>query len=124
MTTVKHLVRTPIINLNPSVFYFKCTRGEALHNRNSLAPFNGDLGDYMKAHQGIPLDCGSEFRDPTGIAKLFIHYEDKEKIIDIIQKVAPYHLLPIEEITRRSDLDAMILRGNHKSAKSNLNCEG
>ena len=34
-----------------------------------------------------------------------------------------YHLSPIEEATRKSDLEYIILRGNHKSAKSVLNSE-
>ena len=32
-----------------------------------------------------------------------------------------YHLDPIEEETRKSDLSPMILRGNHKSSQSVIN---
>ena len=55
------------------------------------------------------------------LEKLFLHHEDKTKIISIIQNGSRYHLDPIEEETRKSDLDAMILRRNHKSSQSLLN---
>ena len=41
--------------------------------------------------------------------------------MNIIQKGPQYHLSPIYEATRKSDLSAMILRANHKSAKTNIN---
>ena len=37
---------------------------------------------------------------------------------NIIQHGYRYHLDPIEETARKSDLDAMIIRGNHKSSQS------
>ena len=51
----------------------------------------------------------------------FIHHEDKTKIINIIKHGSCYHLDPIKEETRKSDLSSMILRGNHKSPQSVLN---
>ena len=86
--------------------------------------FNRDLGDAMKAHQGTPLDYGSELRDPVGIAKLFSHHEDNEIIMDIIQKGSQYLLSPINEAFRRSDLDTMIIRVNNKPTKSKFNKAG
>ena len=68
----------------------------------------------MAYQKGIPLDYGSEFWDITGIKNLFSHHEDKERIIDIIQKGLRYNLSPIEESKRKSDLEAMLLRGNQK----------
>ena len=55
------------------------------------------------------------------LAQLFLHHEDKTKIINIIKHRSCCHLNPIEEETRKSDLSAMILRGNHKSSQSVLN---
>ena len=40
--------------------------------------------------------------------------------MDIIQKGPQYHLLPIEEATRKSNLPATILHGNQKPAEANL----
>ena len=79
-----------------------------------LAAFKGDLGAAISAHKDSPVNYGSEFRDTTALAQLFLHHEDKTKIINIIKNGSCYHLDPINEETRKSDLSAMILRGNHK----------
>ena len=73
------------------------------------------------AHKDSPVNCGSEFRDIASLEFLTLHHEDKTKIINIIQQGSRYHLNPIEEGKRKSDLDAMIIRGNHKSSHSVLN---
>ena len=45
------------------------------------------------------------------------------KIINIIQKGSCYNLDPIKQEIRKSDLDAMILRGNNKLSHSELNTD-
>ena len=54
------------------------------------------------------------------LAKLFFYHEDRANIINIIQQGYSYHD-PIKEDTQKSDLDAMILRENHKPSHSELN---
>ena len=81
----------------------------------------GDLGAAIVAHKDTPVNYGSEFRDTTALAQLFLHPEDNTKIINIFKHGSRYHLDPIEVETRKSDLSAMILRGNHKSSQSVLN---
>ena len=83
--------------------------------------FKGDLGSAIVAHKDSPMNYGSEFRDKTALAQLFLHHEDKTKIINIIKHGSRYHLDPIEEKTRKLDLDAMILRVKHKPSQSVLN---
>ena len=65
-------------------------------------------------HNDSPVNYISEFCDTTALAELFLHHEDKTKITNIIKHGYRYHLNPIKEEIRKSDLDAMILRGNHK----------
>ena len=72
------------------------------------------------AQKDSPVKYGSEFRDIASLAKLFLYHEDKPKIINIIQQGSRYHLYLIEEETRKSDLDVMILRGNQKPSHSVL----
>ena len=86
-----------------------------------MAAFKGDLGSAIAAHKDSPVNYGSEFRDTTALEKLFLHHEDRNKIISITNHGSCYHLDPIEEATRNSDLSTMILRGNHKSSQSVLN---
>ena len=54
------------------------------------------------------------------LTKLFFYHEDRVKIINIIQQGSHHHLDPIEEETQKSDLDAMILRGDHSSSHSEM----
>ena len=86
-----------------------------------LAAIKGDFGAAIAAQKGSPVNYGSKLCNTTALAKLFLYHKDKNKIINIIQKGSCYHLNPIKEETRKSDLDAMILRVNHKSSHSVLN---
>ena len=86
----------------------------SVRNRKILAALKGDLGAEIAAHKDIPVNHGLEFRYTTVFTQLFLHYEDNTKIINIIKHGSCYHLDTIEKETRKSDLDAMILRGNHK----------
>ena len=93
-------------------------------DRKILAAFNGALGTEIATQKGIPLNCRTEFRDTADLSKLFHYHKDKIKIINIIQQGSCYHLDPIEEETQKSDLDAMLLRGNHKLTHSETNPDG
>ena len=92
-----------------------------MNTKNILAASGRELGNDLEEHKGIPLDYGYDLQQPTTIAKLFSHHEDRDKIMDIIHKGTQYHQLPIEEGTRKSDLATMILHGNQKSSKENFN---
>ena len=85
-----------------------------------MVTFNRKLGEALEYQQEIPLYYGSEFQDPTSISNQFYHHEDIDKIIYINRKGSQYHITPINEETSKSDLSAITLRGNHKSAKTNL----
>ena len=120
VTTTKQMIAVLTNKLRTPVFPLKQTQGASLNNRNTLAASNQDLGNAQKSRKVIPLDHGSELRDPTGIAKLFGHHEDKGKN-GHNSNISQYHLSPIEEATRKPDLYVMILKTNHKSSKLKLN---
>ena len=67
------------------------------------------------------LNYRSECFDISSLEKIVLYHKEKAKIINIIQQGSRYHIDPIEEETRKSDSDAMILRGNHKSSHLVLN---
>ena len=102
---------------------FRITHEAAVSNSKILTSFKGDLGATIAADRDGPVNYGSEFRNITAFAKLFLYHEDKTKIINIIQKGFFYHPDTIKEETRKSDLDSMVLRGNHKSSQSVLNSD-
>ena len=114
-------IKTPIQKFEKPIFSFRITHEAAVRNSKILVAFKGDLIPAIAAHKDGSVNYGSEFRDITALAKLFLHHKEKTKIINIIQKGSRYHLDPIEEDTRKSYLDTMILRGNHKSSHSVLN---
>ena len=114
-------LKTPIQKSENPIFSFRRTHEAAVRNSKVLAAFKGDLGAAIAAHKDSPVSDGLDFRDITTLARLFLYHEDKSKIINIIQQESRYHIYPIEEETRKSDLETMILRGNHKSYHSVLN---
>ena len=77
LTTIKNLTKRSVKDLRIPVFSFRLTQESALHNRNILAAFDGNLGKATKDQKGTPLDYGSEFCDITWIIKLFSHHEEK-----------------------------------------------
>ena len=121
VTTIKAILKTPIQKVNKAILSFRRTHEAEVRNRKILAAFNSDLGAVIAAQKNIPVNYGSEFRDIVSLAKIFLHREDKNKIVNIIQEGYYYHLNPIEEETHKSDLYALILRVKRKSPHSVLN---
>ena len=117
VTTIKATLKIPIQKSEKPIFSFKRTHEATVRNRKIIAEFKGDLGTEIASHKDSPVNYGSEFRNKMALEKLFLHHEDKTKIISIIQNGSRCHLDPIEEETRKSDLSEMILRGNHKSSQ-------
>ena len=121
VTTIKATLKAPIQKFEKPVFSFRRTHEEAVRNSKILAAFKGNLGAAIAAQKDSPVNYRSEFRNTVALAKLFLHHKGKTKIINIIQQGSRYHLDPIKEETRKSYLEAMILRGNHKLSHSVLN---
>ena len=46
------------------------------------------------------------------LQKYSVTMKEKKIMVDIIQKLSQYHLSPIEEVTKKCDLETMLLRGN------------
>ena len=88
-----------------------------------IAAFKGDLGAAVAVKNYNPINYGSEFRNIVSLEKLFLYHKDKTKIINIFQQGSLYLLYPTEKETQKLDLDAMILRGNHKSSHLVLNSD-
>ena len=73
VTTIKATLKIPIRKFENPIFSFKRTHEAAIGNRKTLAGFKGDLGTEISAHKDIPVNYGSEFRDTSALAKLFLH---------------------------------------------------
>ena len=90
--TIKILIIKRVNKLGPPVFSFQQTQEYSRQNSQLLAVFNVNLGAVIEAQNRSPLYYGLEFQYIAGIKKLFRHHEDKEIIVDIIQKGSRYHL--------------------------------
>ena len=102
----------------------------AFENCKKAAKFNSTLikntdYDFLKAcrkQKGSIVSPGTEFRSIKNLQLLFSHHEDWKEFKSIISNGCDYKLEnPVDEETRKSDLKAMIKRGNHKSTSKNKN---
>ena len=114
VTTIKAILKTQIQKSEKPIFSFRREHESEDRNSKTLTAFKGDLDTEISAQKYSPVNYGSEFRDTAALEKFFSYHEDRTNIINIIQQGSLYHLNSIEEETQKSDLDAMILRGNHK----------
>ena len=121
MKKIIAILKTPIQKLEKSIFSFRRTNEVAVRNSKIFTAFTGDLDISIAAQKYRTLHYISEFSNTAALTKLFYYNEDRVKIINIIQQGSSYYQYPIEEETWKSYLDAMILRGNHKSYHSEMN---
>ena len=103
-------------------FRFENTRDAAKFN-TKLIKFNGyDLEKTINKQQNSILTPGSEFRHISHLRNILEYHEDWPLIESIISKGCDYKSVPdVDEATKMSDIQAMLDRGNHKSAKSETN---
>ena len=103
-------------------FIFEDTRDAAKYNTKFIKHYKYNLEKAIKKQRNTILSPGSEFRHIEHIEKLLCHHEDWNLFKDIVAKGCDYQLLDnLDESTRKEDLNAMLQRGNHKSAKSTEN---
>jgi len=116
------LCKTEEITPKKHKFMFKNNRDAAKYN-TKLIKFNDyDLEKTIQKQKNTILSPGSEFRSIPNLQKLLLHHEDWDEIKSIISRGCDYQLEPDpNEATRLQDLQAMLDRGNHKSAKSDEN---
>ena len=101
VTMIKATLKTPIQKFKQPILSFRRTHAAAVRNSKILVALKGDLGAAIAAHKDRPVKYGSELRNIATLEKLFLHHEDKTKIINIIQHGPRYHIDPIKEETRK-----------------------
>ena len=80
VTTVKATLKIPIQKFENPIFLFRRTHKVAVRNSRILASFKCDLGAAIAPHKDMPVDYGSEFRNITALAKLFLHHEGRIRL--------------------------------------------
>ena len=117
VTTLRHIVATTVTPFNKSSVKFELNKRAAEENTRLLEQHQFDYRKLMESNNNTILSPGVEFRDIPSLQKIWKHHKDWKKIKEILTKGAKYpcHSTPSEE-ERLSDIEAMIERGNHKSA--------
>ena len=100
-------------------FKFEKSMEAAEHNAKIIQEHNYDFVETIQNQSKTVLKVGTEFRQVETLETLLKHREDWHEIKDILANGVWYPLKnEPDEITRMSDLEALIERGNHKSAST------
>ena len=115
--TIKEVVGTVEEDLNQSQFEFQDTLEAAQLNSEVLKKYEYNFEKAVAGENNSILTPGTEFRKVENIEKIWKHRENWEKIKSILINGCTYPLQnEQDEKTRKKDLEAMVTRGNHKSA--------
>jgi hypothetical protein len=100
-------------------FCFQWSLGAAATNWRILQQNRLDLDKAQRHPRGNPCTPGSEFRQQRLLAPLISDHRLWDNLCQWMQHGVSHPLLPISEADRVTDLQAMISRGNHRSATDN-----
>jgi hypothetical protein len=91
----------------------------AAHNAELLRGFGYDLGKMIRAHSASTLGFGSEFRSVAELRPLLGRHPHFDKLTKLLTNGMDYVFTrELSELERRKEVEAMLSRGNHKSAQS------
>jgi hypothetical protein len=106
--------------MSQSEFRFEWSLDAANHNWAILEKYNLDVDLALQHQASTPLGFGSEFRTLELLAPITGHHPLWPRLHTWLKEGASFPLKPLAESDRVSDLNNAILRGNHKSAKQNM----
>ena len=107
----------PPIPTHPVAFRFEWSDDAARHNLTILRTFRLDLAAALAAQPFSTITPGSEFRPAHLLAPLLSHHPLWPRFRERITLGAEFPLTSIADTDRRADLQAILSRGNHKSAR-------
>ena len=96
---------------------FENTMAAARFNAKWMKHYGWDLKKALEKQKGTMLSPGSEFREAEKVRRLWGKHPNWKKLKEIITDGVTYPLEDLPEDKRKEDLDHMVARGNHKSAK-------
>jgi len=102
-------------------FCFENNRDAAKFNTKLIKYTDYNLEKCIQKQKHSILSYGSEFRAVDNLKNFLQYHEDWSDIRHIIERGCDYRLeADPDEKTRLEDLNAMLSRGNHQSAKKNI----
>ena len=107
----------PPVKTHPVAFRFEWSDNAARHNIAFLRQFRLDLAATIAAQPFSTITPGSEFRPATLLAPFLSRHPLWSRFRERITLGAEFPLTPIADTDRQTDLQAILSRGNHKSAR-------
>ena len=111
------ILEIPYPPIQKSPWAFERSEAAATKNSDLLKSHAYNAEAATQTPNNTILSYGAEFRPIQGLDLLLRHHPQWQKIRDIITKGVTYPLKPLTEEDRLHDIDTLIQRGNHKSAK-------
>ena len=119
VSQLKKIIHTEEKAPSKHSFIFENTREAAKFNTKIIKWADYDYIQAIQKQPNTILHPGTEFRNIAHLTQLLQFHDDWDDIKDIITKGCDYKLEEeVDDETLKSDLTAMIKRGNHKSAKT------
>ena len=116
----QEIVSGPQIPQLPTPFKLEMTKEAASHNASTMSKYNNDITRVIAAYPNSHISYGSEFRSPDTLQHLLKDSPFWSEVNNSLRKGAKYPLEKISNKKRKLDLEDAIVRGNHKSAKSEI----
>ena len=119
MDIIRSIVATTLTDPKGTPFKFDLSKIAATHNAKILQRYDYDMTRVIADHPNSHISYGSEFR-PTKVLHPLLHKSPFwEEVSTSLDKGAKYPLTRISNPRRLQDIEDALLRGNHKSVKSN-----
>jgi hypothetical protein len=97
---------------------FDVSKDAAAHNASLLRGVDYDFQQFLQDQKGSTLDFGSEFRSLEQIRPLLSNHPGFDELAEVLVTGMPYrYSREISEEERETEVLAMLVRGNHKSAQ-------
>ena len=117
MEAIQEVVEAEVPVPKPPPIRFDLSEESVKHNTDLLEDCGLDLETLLSKHQDTTLGFGSEFRPVGQLKKILGEHPNFATFSTVLEKGMDYHFTEeLSEEQRLAELDAMIERGNHKSA--------
>ena len=117
LAALKDIARTEITPPTMPPFKFVVSAEAAKYNGKILARSGFDVGRVLDAHGTSTLGYGCEFRTPEQLQPLLGRHRHFALLRNLLTEgMSYYYKVDLSETERVEELDALLARGNHKSA--------
>jgi hypothetical protein len=117
LEAIRTIAQTNVPTPTKPPFKFEATAEAAEHNGKILARAGFDVGRVLEAHQLSTLGYGCEFRHPDQLKPLLGRHRHFPLLRDLLTEGMSYfYKVKLTEEERAEELEAILSRGNHKSA--------